>query len=72
MFVEPNAELKDLGYQPMFACRKTMAEAHEYVQLIGKACGPGNEIAVITAATVLLNTYIKLRYDHDTQQGEAA
>ena len=54
-------ELKDLGYCGLFADRKDMAEAMEYLNMVAKASE--NPAAVVTAAWVLLNTYIKTTHE---------
>ena len=58
--MKDNNTLKyQLGYSGLFASRKSVGEAMDYVSTIGRACGKGNELAVTTAAMVLMNTYIE-------------
>jgi hypothetical protein len=49
----------------MFADRKTITEAYEYGAKIARACGP-NEIGVLTAIHVLMNTIAKTLKEIDT------
>ena len=41
---------------PLFADRRTLKEALDYATEIAKACGPRNQMAVMTAVYVVLNT----------------
>lgn len=44
----------------VFADRDTLEKALDYAQNVAKACGKGNEAAVLTAVHVVLNTAIGL------------
>ena len=49
-------ELADSLTSNVFANRETIKEAYEYGSSIARACGKNNELYVLTALHVLMNT----------------